>query len=106
MRFKEYANGNYKACKWKTNQAVPDEYKDVITVLKTKDIPGYCGLMAVPVTALEKLDRDQVAIVGQTNNGHFEVLDGIALLPAPVVDGKLVFKKLVIRLKNAQSHRQ
>ena len=58
VQFKEYANGNYKACKWKTNQAVPDEYKDVIMVREIKNIPEYRGLMAVPVTALEKLDCD------------------------------------------------
>ena len=54
----EFVPEKYDICEWNTNHKIPSEYSNVLHVGRMKDMPNYGGLMAVPCTALEKLNSD------------------------------------------------
>ena len=51
--------------------------------------------MAVPLTILNKYNPDQFEIVGEANHGSDNPYD----LFKPVIDGKSIFKRILIRVK-------
>jgi hypothetical protein len=83
----------------------PEEYPqfdnfDAIEVSKTVDIPlDYRGIMAVPITFLNKYNPDQFEIVGCTYDyGRPEEWDKNTPM-APIVRGKSVYKRLLVKRK-------
>lgn len=80
----------------------PEEYPkydnfDAININKTVDIPmDYSGPMGVPITFLDKYNPDQFEILG--NLGSYAP-DGYSLAGAIYIDGKKVFKRILIRNK-------
>ena len=74
-----------------------DNY-DAIEVPKTAFIPcDYDGVMGVPITFLDKYNPDQFEIIG--NAGSYGV-DGYSLCPALYINGKKIFKRILIRRRN------
>ena len=72
-----------------------DNY-EAINVPKVSLIPyNYNGVMAVPLTILNKYNPDQFEIVGEANHGSDNPYD----LFKPVIDGKSIFKRILIRVK-------
>lgn len=72
-----------------------DKY-DAIEVSRVAEIPmDYEGIMGVPITFLNKHNPDQFEIVGEANHGSDNSFD----LFKPTVDGKLKFKRILIRNK-------
>lgn len=70
-----------------------DEY-DAIEVSRVVDIPiDYDGIMAVPITFLNKHNPDQFEIVGEANHGSDNPFD----LFKPTINGKLIYKRILIR---------
>ena len=88
---------------------VPDEYPkydnyDAINVNKTKDIPmDYEGVMGVPITFMDKYNPKQFEIIWTTDRGGDGMLEQIKLpharYDAPVVNGKGLYKRILIRNK-------
>lgn len=82
----------------------PEDYPkysnyDAIRVHKTVEIPmDYPGLIAVPITFIDKYSPEQFEIVGEANHGS----DGPWDLFKPVMNGKNEFKRLVIRNKKVR----
>lgn len=71
-----------------------DNY-DAIEVSRTAEIPGdYEGVMGVPITFLDKYNPEQFEIVG--NAGSYGV-DGYSLCSAIYLNGKKIFKRILIR---------
>ena len=69
-----------------------DTYQ-AIKVNKTAEIPvDYDGVMAVPLTYLDKHDPSKFEIVGMLSNDK----DALA---EPVINGKYVYKRIVIKNK-------
>ncbi len=92
-----------KKHKWLTltkrysSEAYPtyDEY-DAINVERVQDIPmDYSGIMGVPITIINKYNPEQFEIVGEANHGSDNEYD----LFKPTVNGKLLFKRILIRNK-------
>lgn len=76
-----------------------DNY-DAIEVSKTKDIPmDYDGVMGVPITFLDKYNPEQFEIIG--NLGSYAP-DGYSLSSAIFINGKKVFKRILIKNKNTK----
>ena len=72
-----------------------DEY-DAIEVSKVALIPqDYTGIMGVPITFLNKYNPDQFEIIGEANHGSDNSFD----LFKPTINGKLKFKRILIRNK-------
>ena len=70
-----------------------DNY-NAIHVKSTKDIPiDYSGIMGVPLSYLQYHNPDEFEIVGEANHGTDNEYD----LFKPMLNGKLVFKRLLIR---------
>ena len=73
---------------------------DAINVDKTKDIPSdYEGYMGVPITFLDKFNPDQFEIIG--NLGSYAP-DGYSLSSKIFINGKKIFKRILIRNKNIE----
>ena len=73
-----------------------DNY-DAIEVSKTAEIPiDYDGVMGVPITFMDKYNPDQFEIIG--NVGSYGV-DGYSLASAIYINGKKIFKRILIRRK-------
>lgn len=83
----------------------PEEYPkydnfDGINVQRVKDIPiSYDGIMGVPITYLKYHNESQFEIVGEANHGSDNQFD----LFAPKVNGKNLFKRILIRRKKNYS---
>ena len=79
----------------------PEEYPtydnyDAINVKRVEDIPmDYAGIMGVPITIINKYNPEQFEIVGEANHGSDNEYD----LFKPLVKGKLLFKRILIRNK-------
>lgn len=74
-----------------------DEY-DAIEVSRVADIPiDYQGIMAVPITFLNKYNPDQFIIIGEANHGSDNPFD----IFKPTIKGKLIYKRILIKWKNA-----
>lgn len=72
-----------------------DNY-DAIHVKAIADIPrDYKGVMGVPITIVNKLGGNQFDIVGEANHGSDNEYD----LFKPAINGKLTFKRILVRLK-------
>ena len=72
-----------------------DEY-DAIEVSKVANIPrDYDGVMGVPITFLNKYNPEQFEIIGEANHGSDNSFD----LFKPTINGKLKFKRILIRNK-------
>jgi len=86
---------------WKTYKGNEPDYPmydnyDAINVDKVKDIPvDYEGAMGVPITFLDKYNPEQFEILG--NLGSYAP-DGYSFSSAVFVDGKKIFKRLLIKL--------
>lgn len=82
-----------------TQHYSPDRYPaydnfDAINVRKVAEIPmDYDGIMGVPITYLKYHNQSQFEIVGEANHGSDNEFD----LFKPVVGGKQLFKKILIR---------
>jgi hypothetical protein len=80
----------------------PEEYPtydnyDAIEVSKTKDIPmDYAGAMGVPITFLDKYNPEQFEILG--NLGSYAP-DGYSLSSAIFINGRKIFKRILIKNK-------
>lgn len=69
---------------------------DAINVTRVADIPmDYDGIMGVPITFLKYHNGDQFEIVGEANHGSDNEFD----LFKPIVGGKELFKRILIRRK-------
>lgn len=79
----------------------PDRYPhfdcyDAINVSRVAEIPvDYEGIMAVPLTILNKYNPDQFEIVGEANHGSDNPYD----LFKPTINGKEIFKRILIKKK-------
>lgn len=72
-----------------------DNY-DAIHVKTINDIPcDYAGIMAVPITIVNRYNSEQFEIVGEANHGSDNEYD----LFKPTINGKEVFKRILIRNK-------
>ena len=72
-----------------------DEY-NAINVERVQDIPmDYPGIMGVPITIINKYNPEQFEIVGEANHGSDNEYDFFK----PTVNGKLLFKRILIRNK-------
>ena len=80
----------------------PDKYPrydnfDAINVSRVLDIPkDYAGIMGVPLTYLKYHNERQFEIIGEANHGSDNEFD----LFKPKIDGKEIFKRILIRNKN------
>lgn len=73
-----------------------DEY-DAIEVSRVADIPiDYQGIMAVPITFLNKYNPDQFIIIGEANHGSDNPFD----IFKPTIKGKLIYKRILIKWRN------
>ena len=106
---------NVKGVRWFTNidyekrheklilykKYTPEEYPkydtyDAININKTAEIPcDYDGIMGVPISFLDKYSPEQFEIVGEFNHGQ----DGDFDLAKPVINGKVIYKRIAIRRK-------
>lgn len=67
---------------------------DAINVSKVVEIPNdYDGMMAVPLTILNKYSPEQFEIVGEANHGSDNPYD----LFKPTINGKEIFKRILIK---------
>lgn len=88
-----------------TQQYSPEKYPkydnfDAINVRKVTEIPmDYEGIMGVPITYLKYHNEAQFEIVGEANHGSDNEFD----LFKPKVNGKELFKRILIRRKNKGS---
>lgn len=79
----------------------PDKYPkydnyDAINVSKVSEIPmDYNGIMGVPLTFLKYHNEDQFEIIGEANHGSDNEFD----LFKPIVNGKELFKRILIKKK-------
>lgn len=72
-----------------------DEF-DAIEVSRVANIPkDYEGIMGVPITFLNKHNPDQFEIVGEANHGSDNEYD----LFKPTIDGRQIYKRVLIRNK-------
>lgn len=75
------------------------DYFDAIHIGKVAEIPkNYDGVMGVPLTYLKYHDESLFEIVGEANHGSDNEYD----LFKPTVNGKEVFKRILIRKKETQ----
>lgn len=85
-----------------TKKYNPEEYPkydnfDGINVKKVADIPyDYDGIMGVPITYIKYHNGSQFEIVGEANHGSDNEFD----LFKPKVNGKELFKRILIRRKD------
>ena len=65
-----------------------------INVSRVADIPmDYEGIMAVPLTILNKYNPEQFEIIGEANHGSDNPFD----LFKPTINGKEIFKRILIK---------
>lgn len=69
---------------------------DAINVKNINDIPcDYGGIMGVPITFINRFNSTQFELVGEANHGSDNEFD----LFKPTINGKLIFKRILIRNK-------
>lgn len=67
---------------------------DAINVKTINDIPdNYYGIMGVPITFINRFNKDQFEIVGEANHGSDNEFD----LFKPTINGKEIYKRILIR---------
>ena len=85
-----------------TKKYNPEEYPhydnyDAINVKRITDIPcDYDGIMGVPITIINRFNKDQFEIIGEANHGSDNEYD----LFKPTINGKEIFKRILIRRKH------
>ena len=89
----------------------PEEYPkydnyDAIEVKKTAEIPmNYNGVMGVPITFLDKYNPEQFELIWTTDRGGDGMLEEFKIphdrYDAPVVAGKGLYKRILIRKNKA-----
>lgn len=85
-----------------TKKYVPEEYPkydlyDAIHVKSITEIPyDYPGIMGVPITIVNRYNSEQFEIIGEANHGSDNEYD----LFKPTINGKEVFKRILIRNKH------
>lgn len=90
-----------------TKKYNPNDYPkydlyDAINVRKVADIPcDFPGIMGVPITIINKYNSEQFEIVGEANHGSDNEYD----LFKPTINGKEIFKRILIRNKNPEINR-
>lgn len=73
---------------------------DAINVRRIADIPcDYAGIMGVPITIINKYNSNQFEIIGEANHGSDNEYD----LFKPTINGKLLFKRILIRNKHPEN---
>lgn len=73
-----------------------DNY-DAINVRTINDIPyDYDGIMGVPITIINRYNKDQLEIIGEANHGSDNEYD----LFKPTINGKELYKRILIKQKN------
>lgn len=81
-------------CKYDASKYPKFDNFDAIEVSRVANIPcDYDGIMAVPVTFLNKYNPAQFEIVGEANHGSDNPFD----LFMPMINGKLVYKRILIK---------
>lgn len=81
-------------CKYEVSKYPKFDNFDAIEVSHVANIPyDYNGIMAVPVTFLNKYNPEQFEIIGEANHGSDNPFD----LFMPMINGKLVYKRILIR---------
>ena len=76
-----------------------DNY-NAINVKTIRDIPyDYYGIMGVPITIINWFNNEQFEIIGEANHGSDNEFD----LFKPTINGKLVFKRILIRNKRPKN---
>jgi len=84
-----------------TKHYSPEEYPsydtyDAINVHRVQDIPlDYSGIMGVPITIIDKYNSEQFELIGEANHGSDNEYD----LFKPTINGKQLFKRILIRNK-------
>lgn len=84
-----------------TKKYTPNDYPnydsfDAIHVRKITEVPyDYSGIMGVPITIINRYNPDQFEIIGEANHGSDNDFD----LFKPTIDGKEIFKRILIRNK-------
>ena len=74
---------------------------DAIHVKSITDIPcDYVGVMGVPITIINRYNSQQFEIVGEANHGSDNEFD----LFKPTINGKEVFKRILIRNKKTKQY--
>ena len=69
---------------------------DAINVKTINDIPcDYPGIMGVPITIINRYNSEQFEIIGEANHGSDNEFD----LFKPTINGKAIFKRILIRNK-------
>lgn len=82
-----------KSKEWEFAYKKYDNY-EAIHIPYTDSIPSdYDGIMAVPLSFLDKYNPEQFEIVGEANHGSDNIYD----LFKPTIDGKEKFKRVLIR---------
>ena len=72
---------------------------DAINVRTITDIPyDYPGIMGVPITIINRYNSEQFEIIGEANHGSDNEYD----LFKPTINGKLLFKRILIRNKQPE----
>lgn len=72
-----------------------DNY-NAIHVRNITEIPfDYNGIMAVPITIINKYNSEQFEIIGEANHGSDSIFD----IFKPILNGKEMFKRILIRNK-------
>lgn len=100
-------NGHHNEFLTLTKSYNPTDYPrfdtyDAINVSKCADIPyDYAGIMAVPITIIDKYNPEQFEIIGEANHGSDNEYD----LFKPVINGKLTFKKILIKNKKLKMNK-
>ena len=90
-----------------TKAYTPEEFPkydtfNAINVHKITDIPfDFPGIMGVPITIINRYNSEQFEIVGEANHGSDNQYD----LFKPTIDGKLLFKRILIRNKQPVAER-
>ncbi len=90
-----------------TKEYSPKEYPmydnfNAINVKRVQDIPmDYPGIMGVPITIIDKYNSVQFEIVGEANHGSDNEYD----LFKPTINGKEIFKRILIRNKQVISEK-
>lgn len=89
------------------NESAYPQYENykAIEVSRTQYIPqDFDGVMGVPITFLTKYNPEQFEIIGTSDRGGDGLINHLYLphprRDAPVIDGRGVYKRLFIRLRN------
>lgn len=88
-------------CRYSEEEYQKYDNYDAIEVAKTADIPcDYEGQMGVPITFLDKYNPEQFEIIGVLNHGCDSIYD----LAKPVLKGKELYTRILIRNKHPQKN--